>query len=74
MIQLLIADGLNHLLANKSLLYPIADFNVLHYNLIVSFKFELIGEYIAMLTKDELPECAVATTVQIIGSKWKFYG
>ena len=24
-----------------------------------------------MLTKDELPECAVATTVQIIGSKWK---
>ena len=25
----------------------------------------------AMLTKNELPECAVATTVQIIGSKWK---
>ena len=24
-----------------------------------------------MLTKDELPECPVATTVQIIGSKWK---
>ena len=24
-----------------------------------------------MLTKAELPECAVATTVQIIGSKWK---
>ncbi len=24
-----------------------------------------------MLTKEELPECAVATTVQIIGSKWK---
>ena len=24
-----------------------------------------------MLTKNELPECAVATTVQIIGSKWK---
>lgn len=24
-----------------------------------------------MLTKDELPECAVATTVAIIGSKWK---
>lgn len=24
-----------------------------------------------MLTKKELPECAVATTVQIIGSKWK---
>lgn len=25
----------------------------------------------AMLTKEELPACAVATTVQIIGSKWK---
>ncbi|MDE7218758.1 MAG: helix-turn-helix transcriptional regulator [Oscillospiraceae bacterium] len=24
-----------------------------------------------MLTKDELPICPVATTVQIIGSKWK---
>ena len=24
-----------------------------------------------MLTREELPECAVATTVQIIGSKWK---
>jgi len=24
-----------------------------------------------MLTKDELPECDVATTVSIIGSKWK---
>ena len=24
-----------------------------------------------MLTKDELPACPVATTVQIIGSKWK---
>lgn len=24
-----------------------------------------------MLTKDELPECPVAATVQIIGSKWK---
>lgn len=34
-----------------------------------------------MLTKEELPECPVATTVQIIGNKWKllilrnmFYG
>ena len=27
--------------------------------------------YIYMLTKDELPECPVATTVQLIGSKWK---
>ena len=24
-----------------------------------------------MLTKDELPECPVATTAQLIGSKWK---
>lgn len=24
-----------------------------------------------MLSKDELPECPVATTVQLIGSKWK---
>lgn len=24
-----------------------------------------------MLTKEELPACSVATTVQIIGSKWK---
>lgn len=24
-----------------------------------------------MLTREELPACAVATTVQIIGSKWK---
>lgn len=25
----------------------------------------------AMLTKEELPECPVATTVQLIGNKWK---
>ena len=24
-----------------------------------------------MLTKAELPECPVATTVQLVGSKWK---
>ena len=24
-----------------------------------------------MLTKEELPACPVATTVQLIGSKWK---
>ena len=24
-----------------------------------------------MLTKEELPKCPVATTVQLIGSKWK---
>jgi len=26
-----------------------------------------------MLTKEELPECPVATTVQLIGNKWKLY-
>ena len=25
----------------------------------------------AMLTKEEMPDCPVATTVQLIGSKWK---
>lgn len=28
-------------------------------------------EVIIMLRKEELPECPVATTVQLIGSKWK---
>jgi len=35
-----------------------------------TFKFELLEDN-AMLTKDELPECPVQTTVQLIGSKWK---
>lgn len=30
-----------------------------------------IGEDIYMLTKEEMPACPVATTVQMIGSKWK---
>lgn len=30
-----------------------------------------IKEGIIMLTKEELPVCPVATTVQLIGSKWK---
>lgn len=30
-----------------------------------------IKEGIIMLTKEELPACPVATTVQLIGSKWK---
>ena len=30
-----------------------------------------IKEGINMLTKEELPVCPVATTVQLIGSKWK---
>ena len=29
------------------------------------------GEIKVMLTKEELPECPVATTVQLIGNKWK---
>ncbi len=29
------------------------------------------GGDLEMLTKEELPECPVATTVQLIGSKWK---
>ena len=28
-------------------------------------------EVLHMLTKEELPECPVATTVQLIGNKWK---
>ena len=30
-----------------------------------------IGEESAVLTRDEMPNCPVATTVQLIGSKWK---
>lgn len=26
-----------------------------------------------MLTKDELPACPVATTIRLIGNKWKFF-
>ena len=26
-----------------------------------------------MLTKDELPNCPVATTIQLIGNKWKLF-
>lgn len=36
----------------------------------VTSYFKLLEEY-AMLKREELPECNVATTVQIIGSKWK---
>lgn len=37
----------------------------------VTFKINPYKELIFMLTKEELPECPVATTVAIIGSKWK---
>ena len=44
---------------------------MLCYNLNVIFKFEVLEET-GMKTKDELiPECPVAVTVQLIGSKWK---
>lgn len=26
-----------------------------------------------MLTKDELPACPVATTIRLIGNKWKIF-
>jgi len=42
----------------------------MHYNLNVTFIFKLLRGDI-MLAKDELPECPVATTVQLVGSKWK---
>lgn len=44
-----------------------------HYNFYVTFIFKLLGipEVSHMLTKEEMPACPVATTVQLIGSKWK---
>ena len=43
----------------------------LYYNLNVTFIFELLERGTPMLTKEEMPACPVATTVQLIGSKWK---
>lgn len=43
----------------------------LYYNLNVTFVFELLERGTPMLTKEEMPACPVATTVQLIGSKWK---
>ena len=37
----------------------------------VTFKINPYKELIFMLTKEELPDCPVATTVALIGSKWK---
>ncbi len=34
-------------------------------------KIEIFVKEFFMLTKEELPECPVATTVQLIGNKWK---
>jgi DNA-binding HxlR family transcriptional regulator len=47
-------------------------FGMLHYNLSVAFeKGYSMEAHIFMKTKDELPACPVAITVQLIGSKWK---
>ena len=37
----------------------------------VSFPLEMMHEVFILKTKAELPECPVATTVSLIGSKWK---
>lgn len=42
---------------------------MLQYNIGVTFKKEVME--VAMKTKEELPECPVATTVSLIGNKWK---
>ena len=45
---------------------------MLWYNMSVTSKIKCnIKDGIIMLTKEELPACPVATTVQLIGSKWK---
>ena len=46
---------------------------MLQYNKSATFKYVVIyfGEVFYMLTKDDMPACPVATTVQLIGSKWK---
>lgn len=46
-------------------------FKLLPFYLIFATLNKTIKEGIAMLTKEELPECPVATTVQLIGNKWK---
>lgn len=43
----------------------------LYYNSNVTFNFELLERGTPMLTKEEMPACPVATTVRLIGSKWK---
>lgn len=43
----------------------------LYYNSNVTFNFELLERGTPVLTKEEMPACPVATTVRLIGSKWK---
>ena len=52
---------------------PIDKQRMLQYNKSATFKCDVIyfGEVFYMLTKNEMPACPVATTVQLIGSKWK---
>jgi DNA-binding HxlR family transcriptional regulator len=40
-------------------------------HLILTVTLILVGGFIHMRKKDDLPECDVATTVSIIGNKWK---
>ena len=48
---------------------PLEKRSVLQYNMSVTFKKEVLEGI--MKTKDELPDCPVATTVALIGNKWK---
>jgi len=48
---------------------PLEKPSVLQYNMSVTFKTEVMEGI--MKTKDELPDCPVATTVALIGNKWK---
>ena len=43
-------------------------------HLILTVTLILVGGFIHMRKKDDLPECDVATTVSIIGNKWKQIG
>jgi DNA-binding HxlR family transcriptional regulator len=44
----------------------------MQYNSNVTYHFETLKPGVKfMRTKSELPECPVATTVQLVGSKWK---
>ena len=52
--------------------FGLAFLGILYYDLNTVFDFKLLrNEAVFMMTKDEMPICPVATTVQIIGSKWK---
>ena len=41
----------------------------MQYDLYITFKAKVLEAF--MKTKEELPDCPVATTVQLIGNKWK---